>query len=173
MVLLWYTNFAWINYDIYGQEFDHMAIIVKLDNKSYLVDIGYGLFSFEPLEILIDVFQLDKCGTFVIAKQSEYYYRVNKIKNSEKTPEYIFKWEERKLMEFNEMCSYHQSNHKSHFRKNKVISLAKPNGRITLTNTTYKITEFDKTKAVKFDEKEFENNLKKFFNIQIKKVVKR
>lgn len=155
------------------QEFDHMAIIVKLDNKSYLVDIGYGLFSFEPLEILIDVFQLDKCGTFVIAKHSEYYYRVNKIKNSEKTPEYIFKWEERKLMEFNEMCSYHQSNHKSHFRKNKVISLAKPNGRITLTNTTYKITEFEKIKAVKFDEKEFENNLKKFFNIQIKKVVKR
>ena len=34
----------------YGQEFDHMAIIVILENKSYLVDVGFGRFILEPLE---------------------------------------------------------------------------------------------------------------------------
>lgn len=159
--------------DIYGQEFDHMAIIVKLENKSYLVDVGFGKFSFEPLEILIDFFQVDKYGTFVIDKHSEDYYRVNKIENLKRTPEYIFKLKERELTEFTEMCNYHQSSQESHFTKNKVISLAKPKGRITLTNTTYKITEYDKTETVEFEETEFENYLKKFFNIQIKKATNR
>lgn len=160
---------VFVNNDIYGQEFDHMAIIVKLEHKSYLVDVGFGKFSFEPLEILLDCFQVDKYGTFVIEKHSKDYYRVNKIENSEKTPEYIFKLKERKLREFAKMCNYHQSSQKSHFTKNKVISLAKPNGRITLTNTTYKITEYYKTETVEFEEAEFENYLKKIFNIQIKK----
>lgn len=160
---------VYVENDTYGQEFDHMAIIVRLENKSYLVDVGFGKFSFEPLEILIGFFQIDEYGTFVIDKHSEDYYRVNKIENSKKTPEYIFKLKERNVTEFIEMCNYHQSSQESHFTKNKVISLTKPNGRITLTNTTYKITEHDKTKTVKFEETEFENYLKKIFDIQFKK----
>lgn len=146
---------VYVENDTYGQEFDHMAIIVRLENKSYLVDVGFGKFSFEPLEIIIDFFQTDEYGTFVIDKHSEDYYRVNKIENSKKIPEYIFKLKERKVSEFAEMCNYHQSNQESHFTKNKVISLAKPNGRITLTNTTYKITEHNKTETVEFEETEF------------------
>ena len=163
---------VFVEKDTYGQEFDHMAIIVRLENKSYLVDVGFGKFSFEPLEIVIDFFQVDKYGTFAIDKHSEDYYRVNKIENSKKIPEYIFKLKERKLTEFTEMCNYHQSSPASHFTQNKVISLAKPKGRITLANTTYKISEYDNTVTVDFEETEFENYLKKIFNIQIKKAIR-
>lgn len=153
----------------YSQEFDHMAIIVRLENKMYLVDVGFGKFSAEPLEITDELFQEDKNGTFLIDKFNEDYFRVNKVQNSNKIPEYIFKLKERQLTEFAEMCNYHQSNHNSHFTKNKVVSILKPTGRITLNNTTYKITIHQKTETMEFEETEFEFYLKQLFNIQIKK----
>ncbi len=39
----------------YGKEFDHMALIVFLNNTEYLVDVGFGEFVFNPFEILLEV----------------------------------------------------------------------------------------------------------------------
>lgn len=153
----------------YGQEFDHMAIIVEIDTKLFLVDVGFGKFTFEPLELIINQSQLDKYGNFMIDKWNNKYYRVNRLEHNEIIPEYIFEFNEKQLIEFEEMCKFHQSNHESHFTKNKVISISKPNGRITLTNTNLKITEGDETKIVNFNELEFDRYLYKYFNIRIEK----
>lgn len=157
----------------YGQEFDHMAIIVMLENKSYLVDVGFGRFILEPLEIVMDKPQIDNCGTFIIDKIVDDNYRVNKLEIEKRIPEYIFNLNKRQLTEFKEMCDFHQSSQESHFTKNKVISIAETNGRISLTNKTLKITKGDKTKTIEFEKSEFENYLNKYFNIQIEKTTNR
>lgn len=158
---------VYIENDAYSQEFDHMAIVVRIENISYLVDVGFGKFILEPLELLIDVPQVDDYGTFIIDKFDSETYRVSKLENLNKIPEYVFKVKERQVNEFIAMCDFHQSSQESNFTKKKVISLAKPNGRITLNNKILKITKDDKSKTIEFKETEFENYLYKYFKVQI------
>ena len=153
--------------DTYGQEFDHMAIIVMLECKLYLVDVGFGKFILEPLEILIDIPQIDNYGTFIIDRFGDDNFRVNKLEEKIKIPEYIFNLNKRRLADFKEMCDFHQSSQYSHFTKNKVISMADTNGRVTLTNETLKITTDDITNTIEFEKSEFEYFLNKYFDIQI------
>src|SRR5216684_6622599 len=35
----------------YSAEFDHMALIVSIEDNHYLVDVGFGAFAFSPLEV--------------------------------------------------------------------------------------------------------------------------
>ena len=44
----------------FGPELDHMAILVQLENLEYLVDVGFGRFTLEPLKLVIGVEQKDK-----------------------------------------------------------------------------------------------------------------
>ncbi len=125
----------------YGKEFDHLAIIVKIENIEYLCDVGFGDFIFEPIEVKNTEIQKDKFGNFIIDKYNNEYFRVSKIKENERIPEYIFTTEERNLNEFLEMCNYHQYNSKSNFTKNKVITIAKEDGRIIKRTIGNKIEE--------------------------------
>ena len=153
--------------DTYGPEFDHMAIIVTLECELYLVDVGFGKFILEPLKFVLDIPQIDNFGTFVIDNFSGDNFKVNKLESTIKIPEYIFNLNERQLSDFNDMCDFHQTSKNSHFTKNKVISIADTNGRVTLTNETLKITKDDITNTFEFEKSEFKYFLDKYFDIQI------
>ena len=36
----------------FGAEYDHLAILTKIDEKEFLVDVGFGEFATEPLEFI-------------------------------------------------------------------------------------------------------------------------
>lgn len=151
----------------YGEEFDHMAIIVSVDNKEYLCDVGFGEFAFEPLALVIDEIQNDERGKFLIDKLDEHYFRVSKIENGTSTPEYIFQTNKRELKDFQKMCKYHQTSPESHFTQKRLISLPVPDGRITITGNKLKIKEQGSERAIELkNEDEFYKNLKKWFNIE-------
>ena len=104
-----------------GPEFDHMTLLV---NGEWIADVGFGDFSLVPLK-------LD--GTV------EGNYRVNgdrteSLHGGEWRTEYVFSLQPRELGEFAPMCHYQQTSPESHFTRKKVITLARPDGRITLTN---------------------------------------
>jgi N-hydroxyarylamine O-acetyltransferase len=61
-----------------SQEFDHLAIIAKIDLVDYLVDVGFGEFSFLPLEVKMGPVQHDQRGDFRIEKYDDVYYQVQK-----------------------------------------------------------------------------------------------
>ncbi|OUS18270.1 acetyltransferase, partial [Nonlabens dokdonensis] len=50
----------------YSPEFDHMAIWLVLNDISYLVDVGFGDFIIEPLQIIPALIQSNSSGEFVI-----------------------------------------------------------------------------------------------------------
>lgn len=152
---------------VYAPKFDHMAIIVNLDDKKYLVDVGFGEFTFEPLQIILGPRQKDARGDFCISEYQDGYLQVNKFDNNKKTPQYIFKPIERELSDFEGMCQYHQSSPDSHFTKNRLITLPNENGRITISGNTLKLKENDKTtKIILSSNTEFKNALWTHFQIK-------
>ncbi len=152
----------------FGLEYDHLAIVAELNKVEYLVDVGFGEFAFNPLKIELNTIQSDSRGNFIIEEYNNKYYIVSKIKDEVKTPEYIFKNEARELSDFKEMSLHNQTSPNSHFTKKKLISKPTNNGRITITGNTLKITEAGKTITEKaFKENEFNDYLKKWFNMHI------
>jgi len=127
----------------YGQEFDHFAILVTIGNSEYLTDVGFGEFSFEPLKFEINKIQNDELGDFIFEKYDKDYFRVSKIKNESIIPEYIFTTNRRELLDFKDMCIYHQSSPKSHFTTKRLISLPNINGRVTITGNKLIVKKFN------------------------------
>src|SRR5688572_26620174 len=87
----------------FGREYDHMAIIVHLEENEWLVDVGFGEFSFCPLRLVLDEIQSDKRGKFMITKEQD-TLMVSKTSGNEWVPEYLFTLRDRRLSEFEEMC---------------------------------------------------------------------
>jgi N-hydroxyarylamine O-acetyltransferase len=74
----------------FGAEYDHLAIIAKIDGKEYLVDVGFGDFTAEPLEFVLETEQQDRNGVFLIRKFDENYFEVVKKDEGIWKSEYIF-----------------------------------------------------------------------------------
>lgn len=152
----------------YSEEYDHLAIIVKIDNTEYITDVGFGDFTFEPLQFNLNTIQKDERGAYIIDTYDEDYFRVNKMVKKIKTPEYIFNPKSRDFQEFKGMCLYHQTNSNSHFTKKRLISLPTENGRITITGNKLKIAEFDQVNESEIlDEMDFNEKLMTLFNVNI------
>jgi N-hydroxyarylamine O-acetyltransferase len=131
----------------YSPEFDHMALIVALDDAKYLVDVGFGEFTFYPVIIDLNKEITDPAGIFRIETYNEDYKVIEK-KNTEGKfiPEYRFSEIKRQPAEFYDRCNFHQTSHESHFMQKRICSLPTKNGRITLTGDKLKITENGKVK---------------------------
>ncbi|ELR70652.1 N-acetyltransferase [Fulvivirga imtechensis AK7] len=152
----------------YGQEYDHLSVVVNLDGIEYLTDVGFGEFMFSPLEITMNNIQPDARGHFMIDTTEDDYLRVNKIDNGTAVPEFMFKNIPREFSEFAGMCIYHQSNPASHFTQRKLISIPTEKGRVTLTTDKLKITENQFTEELVLqDEISFLEKLKMYFKIDL------
>lgn len=150
----------------FGAEYDHLAILVKIEDEEYLVDVGFGDFSAEPLKFVLDTEQTDANGIFLIRKQDEEYFEVVKKHGESWESEYIFKDLARELNEFAEMCNFHQTSPASHFTRGKLCSLMTENGRKTLTDKKFIKTENGaKTEAEIASEVEFNDILAREFAI--------
>jgi len=152
----------------FSPEFDHMAIIAKIDSSDYLVDVGFGEFALSPLRVELNTVQIDERGSFRIEGNDDSYYQVTKQVGENWVPEYMFTLRKRDLSEFTEMCRYNQTSPLSHFTQNKFCSLATENGRITVTANKIKISEGDRVTELQVNnEEEFLNALDKYFHIRL------
>lgn len=151
----------------FGKEYDHLAILTKVDGEQYLSDVGFGDFIAEPLKFVLDLEQDDENGTYLIRKYDDEYFEVTKKVEDVWKSEYIFKDLERDLSEFEEMCKFHQTSKESHFTKGKVCSLMTKNGRKTLTDKKFIETVNGEKKEINVNsEKEFAQILENEFSIK-------
>jgi len=150
----------------YGAEFDHMAIITRIKKNDYLTDVGFGEYAFAPLKIELNTVQEDLRGLFKIEEYDDNYLLVSKYDTDKWIPEYIFSLQSRELKEYEEMCYYHQTSPDSHFTWKKICSLPIQNGRITITENTFKIKEGkNHTEQHIENEMKFKKILNDYFNI--------
>ena len=152
---------------IFSPEFDHLAIIAKINSVDYLADAGFGEFAFTPLKVEPDTIQNDERGNFRIERHDNSYYKVVKRAGEAWVPEYMFTLTKRDLSEFEDMCRYNQTSPLSHFTQNKFCSLATEKGRITVTAKKIKITVGDSITEMLLDsEEEFLEALETYFHIR-------
>lgn len=152
----------------FGAEFDHLAILTRIGDEQFLVDVGFGDFTAEPLKFVLDAEQRDANGVFAIRKfDDEYFEVVKKDGAGAWKSEYIFKDLERKLAEFAPMCEFHQTSPESHFTRGKVCSLMTAGGRKTLTDKSFiETVNGEKKETAVISEENFNRILEREFHIR-------
>lgn len=150
----------------FGPEFDHAAIIATIGDDEYLADVGFGEFSTEPLIFSLGAEQHDPAGIFVVRRFNDEYFEVAKRDGGDWKSEYIFKDIPRELSEFAEICDFQQHSPDSHFTKRKICSILTPEGRKTLTDGAFIITERgNRIETAVSSEEDFETTLAKEFGM--------
>lgn len=122
----------------YPPEFDHMALIVEMSNRKYLVDVGNGEFAFHPLKVELNILQMDPRGEFIIENADGDNLLVSKMTDNDKTPQYLFTLKSRTVAEFLPMLHYQQTSPDSHFVQKRLCTLPTENGRVTISGNSIK-----------------------------------
>jgi len=116
----------------YGDDFDHMTLLVKLEQR-WIADVGFGDSFIEPL--LLDdpgeQTQGDRAYKFV----SDGDHRVLMQRNYDGTwaSQYRFTLTPQVYADYEEMCEYQQTSPESHFTKGRICTRATSTGRVTLS----------------------------------------
>lgn len=117
----------------FGPEFDHLALIVTIDGERWLADVGFGDSFLEPLRVDERGEQRDPAGVFAVIPSGT-GMTVRRKHHDAWSDEYLFTLTEHPLADFAEMCRYHQTSPDSHFTRKRICSLARADGRITLSD---------------------------------------
>jgi N-hydroxyarylamine O-acetyltransferase len=158
----------------YGREFEHMALVVELQGRKWLVDVGYGDFSLTPLVIAPGEIQSDGrtfyqvIDTVVVDGQS--YLGVAKWNAGQQDfkIDYIFTLEPRSLADFAPMNEFHQTSPESHFARSLICTLPTAEGRISLINSKLIRTENGKRQVrIIRDESHRDEILEKYFHMDM------
>ncbi len=116
----------------FGPEFDHMTLMVTLDQR-WLVDVGFGESFVEPLLLDERGEQVQVNGSFQIVEMDEYRLLQRRSESGDWKPLYRFTLQPHEYADYDEMCRFHQTSPESHFTKGRLCSLATPGGRVTLS----------------------------------------
>jgi N-hydroxyarylamine O-acetyltransferase len=113
----------------WGPPYDHLALRVDLD-EPWLVDVGFGTFSRQPLRLMARDEQSDPAGRFLLVDADHGDIEVR----MDGKPNYLLDPRPRALADFRATCWWHQTSPKSHFTQSLVCSLPTATGRITLND---------------------------------------
>ena len=118
----------------FGPEFDHMALLVRLEER-WLADVGFGDSFVEPLLLDERVEQTQGSRSFRIEEDGDRLVYLMKEAGGEWEPQYRFGLEPHAYADYAEMCRFHQTSPESHFTRGRVCSRLTPEGRITLSGS--------------------------------------
>jgi N-hydroxyarylamine O-acetyltransferase len=117
-----------------SEEFDHLALRVEAEGI-WLADVGFGDNFLGPLRFTSGVEQQDSVAGFRLTDVGERWQLERRQPDRSWRLVYDLSPQPRDLGEFADRCHYHQTSSKSHFTRNRICSLAKRDGRITLSDT--------------------------------------
>ncbi|KAM6900799.1 arylamine N-acetyltransferase 2-like [Xenentodon cancila] len=121
----------------YGPPFDHMILMVNVEGRRWLCDVGFGVPGFSvPLSLETNGLQVQGHRVYCIRKDKEMHFvewqrDENRGEDGEWTEIYKFTLAPRSLEDFSEMCQYHQTSPSSIFFCKSLCTVLKPYGRIT------------------------------------------
>ncbi|MCK8058558.1 MULTISPECIES: arylamine N-acetyltransferase [unclassified Fusibacter] len=123
-----------------GPEYDHLAMLVQIDRKTYLVDVGFGESSILPLDIGIPSIQSDTRFEYIIEHLDFDSMILSVLHEGQKVPMYLFSVPEHAIEDFASMCVFHQTSDESPFTKRKLITLPIDHGRVSIKGDKLKVT---------------------------------
>ncbi|KFV67867.1 Arylamine N-acetyltransferase, pineal gland isozyme NAT-3 [Dryobates pubescens] len=180
-------------YDAYAEEMDHLLLKVVLDDKSYIVDGGFGMAYqlWEPMELISGTDQLQIPGIFRLVEESGVWY-LEKVKRKQWVPDqsistshnvdkevcrrvYLFTLQPRDIEEFRPSNTHLQTAPDSLFVTKSICSLQTVDGVRALVG--WKLTEIKYNFKDNMDlveirilaDEEIEKTLREKFNITLDK----
>ncbi len=150
-----------------GPEYDHMVLLVHLEHD-YLADVGNGQSCREPLRIDGANRATSEGYAYRAGTQGKDYALYYQQSNEAWTPRFLFTLTPRNRAEFSDMCHYHQTSPDSVFTRQRLVTIATLEGRVTLTDMRVSATKgSEKQEKVVTSEDEYYEILKQKFGIEI------
>lgn len=150
-----------------GPPFDHLLLLVTVNGQPYAVDVGFGDSFTEPL-LLAGGPVLQHGSHYKIDKQGDGYGMFRKLPGQQWQCQYLFSTKSRTIGDFAPMCHYQQTSPESHFTQKSVCSLATGQGRKTIGNGRFIVTEQgQRTEVAIVNEKVYRQLLQQHFNMSL------
>jgi N-hydroxyarylamine O-acetyltransferase len=125
---------------VFGPDFDHMTLLVTLDER-WLADVGFGDSFLEPLLLDERSVQVQGNRAYRIVADGARLNLMQRIDQGESQgewkPQYRFTLQPYQYPDYAEMCRYHQTSPESHFTRARICSRATPEGRVTLSDMRF------------------------------------
>jgi N-hydroxyarylamine O-acetyltransferase len=150
----------------FGPDFDHMALMVSLDQR-WLVDVGFGDSFREPLLLDERGEQSQGSRTYQVVPDGAHLVLMQRAGADVWKAQYRFTLQPYEYADYAEMCRYHQTSPQSHFTQRRICSRATEEGRVTLSEMRF-ITTTDKgerQERILTSQEEYASTLREHFSI--------
>lgn len=150
----------------FGPNFDHMTLMVTLDNR-WLADVGFGDSFIEPLLLDERGEQIQGRRAYNIVPDNDYLILMQREEEGEWNAQYRFTLQPYEYADYAEMCRYHQTSPQSHFTQRRICSQAADQGRITLSEMRFIATSKngERQEQLLMSQTEYEEVLQEYFGI--------
>lgn len=118
----------------FGPEFDHMALLVTLEER-WLADVGFGDSFVEPLLVDERAEQPQGARAYRVEEDGPRLVLLRRDAGGAWEPQYRFSLEPHAFADYAEMCRFHQTSPESHFTRGRVCSRLTGEGRVTLSGS--------------------------------------
>ncbi|HKO61160.1 MAG TPA: arylamine N-acetyltransferase [Pyrinomonadaceae bacterium] len=150
----------------FGNEFDHMTLLVTLDQR-WIADVGFGDSFIEPLLLDEPGEQTQGARAYKFMLDGDHKILLQRNFDGAWAPQYRFTLTPHAYADYEAMCLYQQTSPESHFTKARICTRATITGRVTLSElrliTTLNAGERAEEELA--DENEYTAALHKHFGI--------
>jgi N-hydroxyarylamine O-acetyltransferase len=149
----------------FGPPFDHMALMVTLDER-WLVDVGFGDSFREPVRLDTRAVQEQHSGAYRIDDEAGVLTVRERERDGTWRGQYRFTLTPHVYADYAGMCHYHQTSPQSHFTRQRVCSRATADGRVTISGRRLIITTGERRRELALNsDDEFAAALREYFAI--------
>jgi N-hydroxyarylamine O-acetyltransferase len=149
----------------FGPEFDHMALLVKLEER-WLADVGFGDSFVEPLRLDERGEQRQGTRSFRVEEEGDRLILSKRDEGGEWVAQYRFSLTPHVYADYAEMCRHHQTSPESHFTQGRVCTRLTPEGRVTLSRLRLINTDADGRRERELsDGQEYAEALREHFGV--------
>lgn len=124
---------------VFGPDFDHMTLMVRLE-QPWLVDVGFGDSFREPLLLDERGEQVQGRRAYRILPDGTHLILMQREDGKEWQAQFRFSLQPRVYSDYAEMCHFHQTSPQSHFTQRRICSRATGEGRVTLSEMRFIVT---------------------------------
>ncbi|XP_067883053.1 arylamine N-acetyltransferase, pineal gland isozyme NAT-3-like [Heterodontus francisci] len=165
-----------IETQVFGPPYDHLILLVELEGRRWLCDVGFGNSFRVPLPLEDGAQAVQENGVFRLAEDQGTWLLQRSPQGSgcDRASEatlYKFTLRRRRLEDFAAMCEYQQTSPSSIFACKSFCSLHLPSGHLTYMGRRLIVTEYtadgERKATTELEEKEIPHVLKGRFGITL------
>lgn len=153
----------------FGSPYQHMVILVELEEKLWLVDVGLTENLYSPKEVLEHKLQVDFNRYMGLFEDADGNWILKKSHDmSSFSTIYKFSLSETQGIEFLQMHQFYQTDRQSSYKESKLITKLFPEGKLSLTDTSlHGVIEGEQQEEKILNEDAFLSKLEQYFNISL------